>query len=515
MPDRNTAAAWEYHNATKHSWQSVRSSRHSLDFANYPMPFKVYPTLEPIPLPREGQQSGVAALSAVSSPGVEPSGEVAPDLGLLAQLLFFSAGITRHRKWSGGEIFFRAAACTGALYEIELYVVCRDLQGLAAGVYHFNPADFALRRLRAGDYRASLVAATDGEAAVARAPAVIVSTGTYWRNAWKYQARTYRHFGWDNGTLHANLLAMCAARQLPARVVCGFADEEVNRLLDLDTLREVALTLVPLGCSESSPPEPPEIPALGLEVVPPSQREVDYPAMRAMHAASSLAPGEIAAWRGTPPAAAAGETQGQRVALQPLGDDAIPRDTIEQVILRRGSSRRFARQPILFAQLSTLLDRATRGIPADFLDASGAQLNELYVIANAVEDLPSGAYYFHRQRRELECLKEGNFRKEAAYLGLDQELPGDAAACVFFLADLRATLERYGNRGYRAVQLEAGILGGKLYLAAYAQGLGATGLTFYDDDVVQFFSPHAAGKSAIFLVALGHSARRTLVPPPA
>ena len=55
------------------------------------------------------------------------------------------------------------------------------------------------------------------------------------------------------------------------------------------------------------------------------------------------------------------------------------------------------------------------------------------------------------------------------------------------------------------MQLEAGILGGRLYLSAYAQRLGATGLTFYDDSVVSFFSPHAKGKNAIFLVALGKS----------
>jgi hypothetical protein len=79
---------------------------------------------------------------------------------------------------------------------------------------------------------------------------------------------------------------------------------------------------------------------------------------------------------------------------------------------------------------------------------------------------------------------------------------------IFFLADLRPILQRFGNRGYRAVQLEAGILGGKIYLAAYAQRLGATGLTFYDDDVIRFFSPHAEGKSAIFLVAVGHSVKR-------
>jgi len=51
-------------------------------------------------------------------------------------------------------------------------------------------------------------------------------------------------------------------------------------------------------------------------------------------------------------------------------------------------------------------------------------------------------------------------------------------------------------------------MGGKLYLAAYAQGLGATGLTFFDDDVTAFFSPHAAGKSVMFLVALGKPAPR-------
>src|ERR1700746_4131548 len=108
----------------------------------------------------------------------------------------------------------------------------------------------------------------------------------------------------------------------------------------------------------------------------------------------------------------------------------------------------------------------------------------------------------------MEPLRRGEFRDKAGDLGLEQQIPADAAVDVFFLADLKAILERYGNRGYRAVQLEAGILGGKLYLGAYAQRLGASGLTFYDDDVVNFFSPHAKGQSAIFLVCGGHSSGR-------
>jgi len=81
---------------------------------------------------------------------------------------------------------------------------------------------------------------------------------------------------------------------------------------------------------------------------------------------------------------------------------------------------------------------------------------------------------------------------------------------VYFLADLDNILENFGNRGYRAVELEAGILGGKLYLCAYGLGLGASGLTFFDDEVTDFFSPHAKGKSVMFLVAIGKSGSKKL-----
>jgi SagB-type dehydrogenase family enzyme len=282
-------------------------------------------------------------------------------------------------------------------------------------------------------------------------------------------------------------------------------------LLGLDTDREVAFSLVPIGHTSSVPATPPEISRLELPIVPYSKEEVDYPAMRKMHKASSLdSANEAAMWPGktpTPELPAPKGTSGS--VLQPLDDVAIPSDSIEQVISRRGSTRQFARDPLTLPQLSILLDRATRGIPADFLDPFGSHLNDLYLIVNNVLGLAAGAYvyHYHGEEKILELLKPGNFRDKAGYLGLEQQLPADAAVDVFFLADLKKILERYGNRGYRAVQLEAGILGGKLYLGAYAQRLGATGLTFYDDDVVSFFYPHARGKSAIFLVALGRGAQ--------
>jgi SagB-type dehydrogenase family enzyme len=507
--NHNPEAAWAYHNATKHSYVSIRANPHFLDWTNQPLPFKVYATGELLRLPIEARQSGVAALSAICE-RIAGERNATPDLEMVAQLLYLSAGITRRRKYPGGEIYFRAAACTGALYEVELYLVCGELAGLQSGVYHFAPAEFGLRRLRGGDYRGVVLEATGGEAAIAQAPLIIVCTCTYWRNAWKYQARTYRHFGWDNGTMLANLLAVATALGLPAKVVDGFVDANLNRLLDVNSEREVTFSLVAVGHASDLPPRSPaEISPLHLETVPLSGREVDYPLMREMHAASCLhSPEEVEAWRGHTPPTKLPPPAGPVVQLQPLLDAQTPQDSIEEVILRRGSTRKFARNPISLAQFSTVLDRSTRGVPADFLDPPGTQLNELYLIVHTVEGLDPGAYAFHRERGLLECLQRGDFRAQAGYLGLEQELPADAAVDIFFLADLQPILQRFGNRGYRAVQLEAGILGGRVYLGAYAQRLGATGLTFYDDEVIRFFSPHAEGKSAIFLVALGKSAKR-------
>jgi SagB-type dehydrogenase family enzyme len=226
---------------------------------------------------------------------------------------------------------------------------------------------------------------------------------------------------------------------------------------------------------------------------------------------------EVARWRAKQPvfpsslpsSSPASPPAGEAVRFERLPEALQPKDTIEQVILRRGSTRAFDKSAsITLQQLSTIVDCAARGLPADFLEPPGAQLNDLYLIVHAVEGLKPGAYFFRREQNALELLKAGEFRAEAHHLGLEQELPADACVDVFFLADLKHILERYGNRGYRAIQLEAGAIGGRMYLAAYAQRLGATGLTFFDDDVMSFFSPHAKGKSAIFLLAIGKPLKR-------
>ena len=505
MSNAETSAAWAYHDGTKHSPASVRASRHVLDWSNQPLSFKIYTTLEPIPLPRDLPPSAVPALDAIAGRVSIPFDERVPDRAAIARLCYYANGITKILRRPGGGMPFRAAACTGALYHVEVYVVCGDLPDLEAGVYHYGAHDHALRRLRRGDFRQALAEATGAEPSVVQAPVAIVCTSTFWRNAWKYQARAYRHSFWDTGTILANLFAVANAHALPAHLVLGFADNAVNRLVGVDPAKEATICLVAIGRTAGEPPAAPPLAPLDLPTQALSRHEVEYPAIVAMHAASSLPSGaEAATWRGAAAAGVADESNGTPteldfVPLAPLATN--PSRSIEEVIVRRGSARRFTRDPIDFGRLSTILDVATQATPSD-VGALGA-LADPYLIVNAVDGLPAGAYTFDRACRGLALLRRGDFRDPAGYLDLGQELAADAAVNVYHLAGLQAILPRLGNRGYRAAQIAAAIEGGKLYLAAYALRLGATGLTFFDDDVTAFFSPPAAGKSVMFLTAIG------------
>ena len=498
-------ATWHYHNGTKHPHGKLMGKRHIYDPAFRPNPYKVYKELQTTVLPLDKSPS-TSALLAISRNIKQERKHLVPDLDSLARILYFSCGITKTINYPRlGDVEFRAASCTGALYHIEIYVVCGNLPGQDAGVYHFDPKYMKIELLRKGDYRRVLINASSNNIAIQHAPLIFIYSDVFTRNTIKYQTREYRHAFWDCGTIIANTLAISSAHELPAKVILGYVDDLVNSLIDLNTEKEVSLALVPIGFTKEAPSQEIQvISSLNLKTEPLSNYDFDDHEIQEIHQASSLTSGtEVKNWLDVTPKIKIPSPVENSISLDPFKEDKIPPSSLEQVIIRRGSTREFSRESISFQQLSTILYYSTMGVSADFLEPYGSSLINLYLIINAVDGLQPGSYFYNREQNMLELLRAGRFRQTAGYLGLEQDLSSDASIAVFFMTELEKVLKRFGNRGYRAAQLEASILGGKFYLSSYAQNLSATGLTFYDDAVTEFFSPHAENKSVMFMVVVG------------
>ena len=493
--------ARRYHDLTTHTPESVRSNAHALDWDNKPFPFKVYTDVAGVPLPREIDVLATPTLAAIAGDGAAPA--AALTLGALASLLYYAAGVTKKKTYpGGGEVLFRAAASTGALYQTEVYVVAGDIDGLAAGVYHFCPGDFTLRRLRGEDVRGALAAAALDDTPGRRA-ATLALTGLVWRNSWKYRARSYRHVFWDAGTMLANALAVATALGLDPRLFTGFVDARLHRLLGVDGTGELAVALLSVGPTTAPASMKADFDAIDHATLPLSKHVVDEPLVTQAHAASALASADdVARVRGgRAPIQASAPATGTFVEL--ATPDVREARGLGETIQRRGSTRQFVHAPITRDDLGAALWAASRPVPADV----PAGLVDIYMSLHAVDGVTPGTYVYRRDRHALELLEAGDFRRQAAFLTLEQGLGGDAAVTLFFLSPLDAVVAEFGERGYRLVNLEAGLAGGRAYLAAYARGFGASGLTFYDAEVVRFFEPRAAGMDAIFVTALGRARR--------
>ena len=488
---RGGEALRAYHEATKHTVESVYAAGLGLDWANEPERFKRYPGLDPRPLPTP-PSTGTVWHRALRGDDVARE---TLDLEALSYLLLQAAGVSRRLRGPGGTFHFRTYASAGALYPNEVYVATGAMEGLDAGVYHYAPRTHGLHRLRPDDHRGAL-----GLAGASPGATAVVVTGIPWRTAWKYGPRGFRHLYWDAGMMHANLFGAAAALHLPARLHLGFVDGAVGSVVDVDGRTEFPLAVVALGHADVPETEPP--PRLDLPVAPlsPSPRD-DRKILDAREAVALRSAEEVGAFRAAP---VPGATESDRspTAVTPLDADGLSGDPFETVVRRRGSSRKLARRPFPAEEFSSLMDLSLQDLPADVTGPEPIA----FVIASGLDGLAPGAYRYYVGGR-FEQIRKGDLRSPAGHLLLDQRLGADAAATTFLCADLDAALEALGGRGYAAAQLRSAIAAGRLYLAGYAQRLGVSGVTFFDDEVRDLFATRA---EPMLAMVMGPEGRRRL-----
>ena len=130
---------------------------------------------------------------------------------------------------------------------------------------------------------------------------------------------------------------------------------------------------------------------------------------------------------------------------------------------------------------------------------------QLYLYVHRVDGLDPGVYRYWPERGELELIKSGDQRVAAAGLSLGQDLAGNACVAFSMIGDLDGAARAHGDRGYRYVHFEAGAIGQRLYIAAEALGLGATGIgAFFDDEVHQYLSVTPEQGQVVYHFAIGY-----------
>jgi SagB-type dehydrogenase family enzyme len=160
-------------------------------------------------------------------------------LAQLGQLLWAAQGVTA--DWGG-----RTAPSAGALYPLELCVAASRVEGLAAGVYRYEPAEHGLTQLGSGDRLIEIAIASLGQDCVEDAAAVLVFAAVYARTTERYGQRGQRYVHMEVGHAAQNVHLQAAALELGTVVVGAFDDGPVRRALGLPREQHV-LALMPVA----------------------------------------------------------------------------------------------------------------------------------------------------------------------------------------------------------------------------------------------------------------------------
>lgn len=183
----------------------------------------------------------------------------------------------------------------------------------------------------------------------------------------------------------------------------------------------------------------------------------------------------------------------------------------------RQSIWKYSLKEMSFVKLSGLL-RAAYGvirrenlgsytIPHRTVPSGGALYPlEIYVVTLAgIGRLEKGLYYFQKEKECMISLKKGNFRDKLKKLLLEvNETIETASLFLIVTAYFSRECEKYSNRGYRHILLEAGHLAQNVYLYCIDQNLGTLEISgFLDEELCNFLGINAHDESPITILAVG------------
>ncbi len=172
----------------------------------------------------------------------------------LSALLRLGNGVGSTHDVGGRPVSYRrAAANSGGLGSVEVYPVVLDVDGLDAGMYHYDSVRHQLSLLRPGDFRDWLREVVFFQLEFPEAAVALVLTGAIGRLRAKYGLRGYRFALLDAGHVSENLYLVATALGLQVSATAGFIDDELDAALGLDGLDSATTLVLLVGPTQTDP----------------------------------------------------------------------------------------------------------------------------------------------------------------------------------------------------------------------------------------------------------------------
>lgn len=194
-----------------------------------------------------------------------------------------------------------------------------------------------------------------------------------------------------------------------------------------------------------------------------------------------------------------------------LPDPASLNNTLlEDVFMKRKSSRSFSKKPLTLEQLSNLLyysaglrDNKFPYLANRFYPSPGARYPlEVYLISQN-SDLPVSLYHYNVRSHSLEILLTMRHFRYLRYF--NQDWIAKASCIVLITAVFERNTMKYGDRGYRQIMQEAGHLGQNFYLISTALDIGICGIGAYPDDKInKLLGIDGVRETVVYVLAIGN-----------
>ncbi len=242
MPDLKDTNGFQYLENSRFDRISIQN-RHRPAIAEVET-FKRYPHAVKIPLPRTWTLDEEQLTPLLQNRRSLRKYKTDPlSLEHLAYMLWASQGITGQ----AGRYLFRATPSAGALYPVETYISVHSIQGLDAGLYHFDVEHFSLDRLTNENKADNVARACLDQKFMAQAAVVFLWTGVFRRAMSKYGDRGMRYILLDAGHICQNVMIAAEAVGCGGCPIGAFYDNEINQLLQIDGEKESILYAASVG----------------------------------------------------------------------------------------------------------------------------------------------------------------------------------------------------------------------------------------------------------------------------